>query len=294
MLRQIAIAVVLLPLLATAFAQAPKHQSQQPSPKAGQYPPTQQERGTENSPVIVKVLPTEKPKDELDREIEKQESDRQLVKLTGNLATYTKALFIATGILALITAGLVVVGFFQVRDAKAAIAAAVKSANVAERALTDLERPYLFILDYNWLLVDAAKEIGAETGWAYIVANVGKLPAVITRVSSGTRFGRSIPPLNDEPAIAELLTAPLIGADERRKVKQSLSNDDDPRHECEIRGGKAIIPGIAFKTGGVIVKICIEYDGPLTRGHVTTACWEWHPVKHAFTQHGGPKDNQRT
>jgi hypothetical protein len=48
-----------------------------------------------------------------------------------------------------------------------------KSVEIAQQALTDLERPYLFILDYNWLLIDEAKEAGVEYGWAYIVANGG-------------------------------------------------------------------------------------------------------------------------
>ena len=44
----------------------------------------------------------------------------------------------------------------------------------------------------------------------------------------------------------------------------------------------------------MIAKVSIEYDGPVTTGHVTTACWEWHPVKYAFTQFGGPEHNERT
>ena len=56
----------------------------------------------------------------------------------------------------------------------------------------------------------------------------------------------------------------------------------------------AAIPDEAFKTGGVIAKVSIEYDGPTTKGHVTTACWEWHPVKYAFTQFGGSEHNERT
>jgi hypothetical protein len=44
----------------------------------------------------------------------------------------------------------------------------------------------------------------------------------------------------------------------------------------------------------MITKISIEYDGPITTGHTTTACWEWHPAKYALTQYGGPEHNQRT
>jgi hypothetical protein len=44
----------------------------------------------------------------------------------------------------------------------------------------------------------------------------------------------------------------------------------------------------------MIVKISIAYNGPITRGHATTACFEWHPVKYAFTEFGGPEHNFRT
>src|SRR5258708_10323361 len=123
-----------LVLLAT-FASDSWSQSKQPSPKASQQKAAQQERGSEDSPVVVKVIPTEKPKDELAREDakdkEKTAIDRQIASLTGELALYTKLLFAATAVLALITFGLVVVGFRQVRDAKQAIAAAVDSAAAA-------------------------------------------------------------------------------------------------------------------------------------------------------------------
>jgi hypothetical protein len=100
--------------------------------------------------------------------------------------------------------------------------------------------------------------------------------------------------MHDEPPIHDLLTAPLIaGGESRRIIRGFIDEGDDPPLECEIRDGLAFIPAIAFKTGQVIAKISIEYDGTVTTGHLTTACWEWHPVKHAFTQYGGPEHNQR-
>jgi hypothetical protein len=119
-----------------------------------------------------------------------------------------------------------------------------RSVDIAERTLTDLERPYLFILDWNWLLIGHPKADG-EPAWVYVVANGGKLPAIIKRVSIGTSFDRSIPSLIEQPLGHELLTAPLIGAGERRELIQRLDdeNDDVPAHEYEIRGGRATIPG---------------------------------------------------
>ena len=290
-LRFLVTAVILL----AAIASDSWGQSKPPSPKASQQNTTQQDRGTENSPVVVKVLPTEKTQTELRNDVEKQESDRQLVKLTGDLARYTELLFIATVVLAVATAGLVGFGYFQSRDAKRSIAAAETSARIAERALTELERPYLFILDYNWLLTETAKAGGLKCGLVYSVANGGKLPAFIKAVKVGIRIGESIPSMDDVPPVHDLLTAPLIAGGEQRLVTQGFTiEDDEPALEYQIRGGTALIPAGALSAGQVIAKISIEYDGPITTGHTTTACWEWHPVKYAFTQFGGSGHNQRT
>src|SRR5450432_883364 len=99
--------VVALTFLA-AIASDSWSQSKQSPSKANQQNAAQQDRGTENSPVVVKVLPTEKPQNELENEKEKLKSDRLLVNLTGDLAKYTNRLFWATFLLGLITAGLVI------------------------------------------------------------------------------------------------------------------------------------------------------------------------------------------
>jgi hypothetical protein len=190
---------------------------------------------------------------------------------------------------------LVTLNFFLVASTLLLWRANNRSAEIAERALTELERPYLFILDYNWLLAEKARADGLEYGLIYSVANGGKLPAVIKSVKFGMTFGQSIPSLHDEPPVHALLTAPLIGAGKERQVIQGMVEEKgEPARECEIRGGTALIPAGAFSAGRVIAKISIEYDGPITAGHVTTACWEWHPVKYTFTDYGGREHNQRT
>lgn len=287
--------LAILMFLVTGFASSLTAQSNQPSSKTSQQTSTQKERGSENLPVIVKVHPTEKSQAELDAEKEKQESDRQLVSLTGDLAKYTKLLFVATALLVFVTAGLVVLGFIQSGDSKRSIAAAEMSAKTAERALTELERPYLFVLDYNWLLKERAAAENKKVGWIYSVVNAGKLPAIIKNVTFGLTFGDTIPALEDVPKINDLITGPVVGGGEKRVLTQALSESDAGQSlEFEIKGGLAIIPAIAFNAGRVIAKISIEYDGPITKGHVTTACWEWHGVKYAFTQHGGDEHNYRT
>jgi hypothetical protein len=194
-----------------------------------------------------------------------------------------------TGVLAIFTIILAAASIYQGWQTQ-------QSVEISKRALTDLERPYLFILDYNWLLTGPAKIGGLESGLVYSVANGGKLPAFIKGVKLGIEIGGPTPPhMDDEPLVHDLMTAPLIGAGEQRKVIQGFTDENGGDVvECQIRGGKATIPSSILKAGRMITKIYIEYDGPITTGNTTTACWEWHPVKYAFTQYGGPEHNQRT
>lgn len=114
-------------------------ESQQPSTNASHKKSSQQERGSEQSPIVVKIVPPEISKDERDKmeskEADKATEDRQMVELTGALARYTKWLFVATTVLAMLTLGLVIVGFKQTSDARASIEAAKKSAVAAERQI---------------------------------------------------------------------------------------------------------------------------------------------------------------
>jgi hypothetical protein len=123
-LRHVAIALTLL------VAPAPDSwgQSRQPPGKTSPQNAAQQERGTENSAVVVKLVPTEQTADELAREDarvqERLAIDQRFISLTGDLALSIKLLFLAAGVLTLITLGLVVASFRRVGDARKSIAAA--------------------------------------------------------------------------------------------------------------------------------------------------------------------------
>jgi hypothetical protein len=130
-------------VLAILAASAPDSwgQSKQPA-TTPQQNAAQQDRGTENSPVVVRVIPPEKSQDELESEKAKRISDEQIVKLTGDLAWYTKLLFGATALLVLATAGLVISGLYQLRDARRQMAhdRQVERAYVFARVVTEAEQ----------------------------------------------------------------------------------------------------------------------------------------------------------
>jgi hypothetical protein len=291
-LRCLAISLALL----EAFASDSWGQSKQPSPKTGQQNSAQQERGTDNSPVVVKVIPTEKSKDDLAREIEKQESDRQLVKLTGDLAKYTWLLFVATGLLGLVTAGLVILGFRQVRDARRSIKAAEDSTRIAERALTELERPYIFIFGVGQVREDGdSHEFFVE----YTVVNYGKMPAIIEGAwidfVIDNKGEPPIPPLLYDGH--SLLSSPILQSGERREnicayaplgmAKETLAVNINVK-----TGAETACPDFNIPDGfDVFFRATISYHGPSSKGHETGALWLFNPGSFEFAQRGGEEYN---
>jgi hypothetical protein len=162
---------------------------------------------------------------------EEQSADSHSKEKTEQaLARYTLWLTAFTGILAFATIGLGIatVGLYLTGE---------KQIGVAQQALTDLERPYLFIVNYNWLLIEKADEHGWKYGVGYAVSNGGKLPAFIRSVEVGLGFGPNIPPLEDQPPINELLTAPLLASGENRVLAQGMADFGGSPRECQIRGG---------------------------------------------------------
>jgi hypothetical protein len=90
-------------------------------------------------------MPEKKTPDEIIAEEEKAKLDRKTVELTGDLATYTWLLFLATGFLGVATLSLAGVALWQLIEARESINAAVRAANTAERALTVVERAFVAV-----------------------------------------------------------------------------------------------------------------------------------------------------
>jgi hypothetical protein len=178
---------VALALLA-ASASDSHAQSRQTLSRAGQQKITQPERGTEDSPVVVKIIPAEKSKADLDAENARQEFDRQLVKLTGDLAGYTRLLLVATVGLFLAGIGMIVVGFRQARGARQSIDAAEDKRRFAERALTELERPLvgIEIIDSGFkseLIAEEDYYVTHAENLTFRYVNHGRSPATIIETS---------------------------------------------------------------------------------------------------------------
>jgi hypothetical protein len=147
------------------------------------------DRETESVPFVVKELPRERPQQEIQEAKEKAELDRELTEFTGDLASYTKLLVGVTLFLAVVTGGLVVVSFFQMRDARKSIRISERNVDISEKALVDLEAPFLYVRITNRGLTVTETKGGAGKPSSYAIAfgpgrlvfgNYGRTPARIS------------------------------------------------------------------------------------------------------------------
>ena len=194
------VALLLAASLSVAFGQSQRAaqgrgeavQPREPEPRTPQQPAIPDQRGTEASPLIVKVAPTPKSDEERAEETQARSErgalERQLLDLTNDLAAYALALFAATGVLLFATLGLLIAVFKQSGSMKKSLAvartsadAAQKSAATAENALTVLEGPSLFVVDVqDRILPDAVSSENPPAPEADIFCfNTGRSTAII-------------------------------------------------------------------------------------------------------------------
>jgi hypothetical protein len=129
-----------------------------------------EEHGTEQVPLVVKVIPPEATPEAKKREEDKSEQDRKL-------ADYTAYLFYATGFLGLSTAGLAIVAYCQMREARGSIDAAKRAADTAERALTVVERAFCSISNISNYTISIRGELSFFSVRLH-VANSGRTAAI--------------------------------------------------------------------------------------------------------------------
>lgn len=107
------------------------------------------------------------------------------------IALGTLGLMFFTGTLWWATRGLQRFAEIQSRDMIRSIkasertaAAAQQSAQLAERVLTEIERPYIFVTNVEWGISKGSGEIIEEPHVSYTVVNYGKTPAIVDDIRS--------------------------------------------------------------------------------------------------------------
>ena len=154
---------------------------------------------------------------------------------------------------------------------KRAAEAAAKAARVAEKALLDLERPYVFV--HGMQGVEALPQDEYKPRIVYNVSNNGKLAARIDTVSIACGPGNngSFPPLRLQDR-HRLLERPILSADEQRsRIFHELLGEN-----FISRGDLNGSSGIAYNVDdGVIFQVLIEYRGPSGQSHETGQVWKY-------------------
>jgi hypothetical protein len=201
-----------------------------------------------------------------------------------------------TAVLAISTIGLWIVtwrsGVRQSADMQASIAAAQKSAELAEHALTKLERPYIFISDVGRLETEIIEDQMEDYGEAllsieYSVANYGKIPAIVVDARASLHVSASPRDPDHLPRSHPLVVSPIFAAGEaRQKLTERLVWGD---HGYDEDGSTIPILG---DDRSLFFWIIITYRGPFTDGHETRACWRYHESTGRFVAaHGGADYN---
>jgi hypothetical protein len=181
--------------LSFAWANAAPKSEVSHKPQQGAVPI---ERGTDASPIVVRISnsqpsPEEKQDRDESRRAEVQHAAREesLVSWTKKLANYTLELTVGTFLLATATTALVILGFWQmaearqsIRASKRAARAAQRSARVAELSLTMLERPWLVRTEFTANLSQFKSPASHKEEWwdlRFNFQNVGRSPAILEK-----------------------------------------------------------------------------------------------------------------
>jgi hypothetical protein len=253
-----------------------------------------------------------KKKNDTNAEAQKETAEEAIARYNKWLVVFTGVLAIATVGLGIATVGLYLTGEKQIRIAKefadaarkaadastTAADASIRQAKIAENALVQLERPYVFIFGVRGIKQDPESQ---EFYVEYTIANYGKMPAIIEAPHIGFEISDSgSPPM--PPRLFDghsLLTSPILQAGEWREnireyVPQGMTGPDIlARIEHKgVTEASDIVPTFNVPENfDVFFRAFIAYRGPLTAGHQTAALWLYNHAVYEFAVRGGSEDN---
>ncbi|OIQ63832.1 hypothetical protein GALL_546260 [mine drainage metagenome] len=174
--------------------------------------------------------------------------------------------------------------------------AAAAQAKIAESALIQLERPYIFV--FGVCEVKEDKEVN-EFYVEYTVVNYGKMPAIID--GAWIDFVTDNAGQPPSPTLLydghSLLSSPILQSGERReKIRQYT-----PVGMVKGTGGVTInirtgeqsaCPIFDISDGfDIYFRATIRYHGPSSVDHETGALWIYNPSSFEFAQRGGNEYN---
>lgn len=279
----------------------------QPETTVTQEKSHEDQRGTKKSPLIIEIAPTPKTDSERAEETKereritelernKEKSDSDIVRYTGELAFFTKGLFAATVALVLATIGLFIAAFIQSREMKNSIAisnkiakAAMTSANVAEQALLMAETPYLIpeITDCRVrTTADSIYEIELGNTVTFHINNYGRTPATIYDIYSCLFPAYALPDQIDTTGLHTNLTMTEIIPAHKRSTDHHFSLNDGLRDSL-FRGKKDASRYIIFFIGHV------RFGDVFGNEYISGFCLARNGTTGEFYGLGGSKYNYR-
>jgi hypothetical protein len=184
----------------------------------------------------------------------------------------------------------------SVAAAADAAAASRRHAVTAERALEELERPYLFVFGVKYLKIDAERAGELEPFVEYTVANYGKTPAIVENIGAGFEAanGAEAPaPFQVEDA-NPLVVAPILAPQEKRGPVKHYYPTDGSVPDFKFIGSGAFSSFAVLETKAnedILFRVVIEYRGPSGNAHKTGACWAYDKLTDTFLARGGKADN---
>jgi hypothetical protein len=174
--------------------------------------------------------------------------------------------------------------------AEGAASAAKIQADIAQKTLTNVQRPYVFIFDISRLMT--RDDVSALTPFVeYDAANFGQTPAIIENVGAGFHEGTlpDVPVRVDEDH--NLFVSPILAPGERRKDLKELLPEAFIGENLGVivdqeRSTTHPIPKIA-NNEELFFRVIVYYRGPFSDGHKTSATWIYHRAQDRFVQFGG-------
>lgn len=237
--------LLLLVVAGGVYAQSPKEPVSHPNPAQEAAKPD--ERGTEQSPLVIKVLPPlnedEKTAAAQQERKDKSESDWSLVKLTGVLAII--------GVIQIIVFGLQARRLRQTVNAtKDAADAALKTA----RNMETIERAYVKMSHVApGLILDDIGGLAVQLR----VKNFGKTPARVNDLRVDFRY---LPEITDLPDVPPAIEMP-------GDVLAFLVQDDEFFFSHQRALGNTIVDNLRDDVGTVLVWGYVDYTDAFEQRH---------------------------
>jgi hypothetical protein len=298
--RQIALCVAIsLAISGVSWGQSQKPPaSSNPPSNENTQPAPRDQRGTDQSPLAIKIIPGTDSKQKTEQEErerkEKTDIETRLADETQRIADYTKFLSVFTAALLAAAIGQIVLFWYQlgymatgVKDAGIAATSAKEATKNAKESFEKLERPYIFIYEPKPFAISRSKPMNQQPFVKYTVGSWGKTPAIVKFISTVINTG-------DEPGMPlradyshPLVVAPVLPP----KYTYEIDEEAPARITFAMKENSDTIFPVLENKDTLFFRVIITYSGPISDRHQTSACWRYDGVSNRFVQHGSTEYN---